>query len=372
LKFQLRTAMKLSWISSFLIKTILISFSAPQRLCAMIFFQYSPTGNREEPLGRAQKAEAQAVFGIPGRTSSVLRADANRFPARGQSLLPGMIGVLVILFASLCASLGQALDFRPIPTPPPNPPLLLKPPNPSAWTVRFLFDSNIVTHGNRETNSPNTEDFDISAENPEDREQRQLLPGSPGQIVRILHINSGRVQGFEVEYAHGHVEKMFSFAGFLLFDHPDRDEVLVIKPELVREFEVDHRADRFEGLEWISKEAYRGMTRFRGRECYVYELVEHHFPNRQLQRISEVDAAAGILQENRRESKPSQPARVLATALVDRQTRLPVLLSRNGEIMLYEFDPAGAPLELPERYAKALQAYMELVQKRALRYRIPQ
>jgi hypothetical protein len=330
--------------------------------------------NLEKALGRLreeQKAEAQAVFGIPSCTSSVLRADdASRFPARGQALLPGMIGVLVILFASLCASLGQAPDFRPIPTPPPKPPLLLNPPNPSAWTVRFLFDSNIVTRGSRERNSPDTEDFDILlAENPGDREQRQLLPGSAGQIVRIHHINSGRVQGFEVEYAEGYVEKMFSFAGFLLFDYPDRDEVLVIKPELAREFDVDHRADRFEGLEWISQEAYRGVTRFRGRECNVYELVEQ---NRQLERSSEADAATGILQENRREGQPSQPARVLATALVDRQTRLPVLLSRTGEIMLYEFDPAGAPLELPERYAKALQAHMELVQKRALRYRIPQ
>jgi hypothetical protein len=56
--------MKLSWVSSFLIKTILISFSAPQRLCAMIFFHYSPTGNSEEPFVDRQNHGAMIIINL--------------------------------------------------------------------------------------------------------------------------------------------------------------------------------------------------------------------------------------------------------------------------------------------------------------------
>jgi len=279
-----------------------------------------------------------------------------------------------VLLVSLCVSFAQGADFRPTPSPLPEAPLLSRPPDPSSWSIRFLPDSELISRKSRENNSPAGENTDwFLSESPDNPESRNLLSNNHAQIQRIHHINSGKFQGFELDYGHGVSQKFFSYGGYLLFDHPKRDEVLVVSPQDARDLDLDYRADRFQDLEWITPEAYRGMTRFQGRDCYVYELVGHQLPDRQSARMHQDHAVMGLqLEEVEKSAAPSPPGSVLATALVDRQTRLPVLLRRGGDVLFYEFHPAGTRLELPPRYEKALREHLDRMERRQRRYRIPQ
>jgi len=303
-----------------------------------------------------------------------LVSDFIRFKDRSSGLPMRLAGGLLLFLATLCTGSGLVPEFHPAPAPAPDPPFLAKPPTPSSWSVRFLQDSDLDVRKGAEKNATGKEEYDLLVtESPENQELQKLAPANNARIVRIQHLNSGKFQGFELEYGGGVVQKMFSYGGYLLFDHPHRDQVLVVTPEDARDLDLDHRADRFQGLEWISREAYRGITRFQGRECNVYELVGHQLPSRQAERILAGHAAMGLhLADPEKPEAPPMPSRVLATALVDRLTRLPVLLQKDGEIQLFEFHPTGARLELPERYENALHAHLQRIQRREQRYKIPQ
>jgi len=98
-------------------------------------------------------------------------------------------------------------------------------------------------------------------------------------------------------------------------------------------------ASGFRNLDWITKDSYAGTMKYSGRDCLVFTLVSPHKTN--LFKLT----------------TPESQLESLATyALIDAETRLPVIVKAEGMTRLYQFKNAPTEkLTLPPDLAEQLR-----------------
>jgi len=292
------------------------------------------------------------------------------------------LGVVLLWGAGLASLRAQNSEFATRPGELPPGRLLASPPNPSAWRVIVLGGAEIAERNQR------VQPKELAAKRGQDSEGRTQVgpqasleplpqpPGSEWDIVAAHHIYSGNLHWTDTQMRRGDRRKQLILGDYLLYENPFRDQVIVISPERAAAEGESYQAGRLEGFGWISRQNYKGVTIFEGRECDVFQLTAANPEPRQADPIRALDASFGLeTAEVAASSPPSSPpasARVLQTALIDRASRLPVLLEDVHSIQIYEFLPTPPPLELPQRYRDALTKHYEQSKSRERRYKVPQ
>jgi len=258
-------------------------------------------------------------------------------------------------------------------------PAVATPPDPSTWSVEVLGRLEIAERRRAEEAARSGEGTDpvlADPDAPAPVERRPPAPVDMGDVVRINHSYSKNLHWMETETRGGDRQRMFIVGGYLVFDSPFRDEVVVLSPRQAAEEQLNYRAGRFEDFTWVSAGNYKGVTTFQGRECDVFQLTAADTDAVPVDPLVQEQEAYGL--ETIHVLPPTARARerskqeIVRTALVDRETRLPVLLEDRHSIQIYKFIPTKKGIELPKRYFDALKEHYELSQARQRRYNVPQ
>lgn len=127
------------------------------------------------------------------------------------------------------------------------------------------------------------------------------------------------------------------------------------------------RPDHFDDFRWVSAVDYLGDTVFRGVPCRVYR--EYRRPRSASTAIPDLEEEVVGIPHSEVKEKTKIPLR---TALINRETKLPVAIEDSKGARMYLFEKTGEPFSLPPEYAAALAAYRKTGVNIEKKYHVPQ
>ncbi len=250
-----------------------------------------------------------------------------------------------LMAGSLCA---QKPEIPPLP----EGPLLNRTPSFSTWSVTIEgapMGGAAATSGTAATSSP----AKTSEAAGQSDDQAKSSPAKISKVVKteptIFEVNvDGRGQRTEMWHHEGiRVVKLPGAAAPIII--PSRSAANDI-------YTVDFTKSDFAGLDWIAADCYKGMAKFQGRDCIMLEgTVSPLDANAKAQ---EASAMAG------EDGSHFEKMEVRATAYIELQSRLPLLVTFGSEKRTYQYGPAPtAPLTLPPDIATPVKAYAERMRR---------
>jgi len=116
-------------------------------------------------------------------------------------------------------------------------------------------------------------------------------------------------------------------------------------------------ANRFGEFSWINAKNFVGTTVYNGKSCNVYRFYAKTGTD---DRVIEVSESGG------------EQKKLLRTALIDAQTKLPVKLENHSVVRDYKFLKLDHPVVLPQKLADYAKKKAEEVTQYYKRYSVPQ
>lgn len=122
---------------------------------------------------------------------------------------------------------------------------------------------------------------------------------------------------------------------------------------------IDFASSDFAGLDWISANTYTGVAKFQGRDCIEFKgnvsPLEASVKRQEAGAIMEAEASGETAHDE---------MKVAATAYIDLETRLPLLVIFGEEQRIYQYGaPPTTPLSPPAEVAGPLKAYAERIKR---------
>lgn len=256
-----------------------------------------------------------------------------------RSSTPSSLLTRLFLLALTCAPLeAQQLnvEWKP-PTDQPKPPLISKVPENSAWTVVPLSS---------QLDSP------------------EATP--PPNLVRFAY--SSGIQRSIVEFNSRSQHPVFLTEDAIVSWNPRTKKPRAQSSEEPDFGRAGPRPDHFDEFLWVSAADYLGDTDFRGVACRVYREYRTQRDAAVPRNLDFEEEVVGIpLAEVKEKIKVP-----LRTALINRETNLPVAIEDSQGARMYVFEKNGEPFSLPPEYAAALAAHRKTVVNIEKKYRVPQ
>jgi len=178
--------------------------------------------------------------------------------------------------------------------------------------------------------------------------------GSPleGQKPRrIIRVEVNKVAGTRQEittWSDGGTSEAWFYGNWILLSHPDFPEIRVLDRthlnEAVVKTQPDYSKGDFPALAWITGDKFAGVRTIGNRRCYVFR------------------DGAGPDKAGSATASDEKPGQI--EAAIDCGSGLPVQLRNGTTIQSYSFQESPpSSLELPPRFAAALEKYQTLLNK---------
>lgn len=122
---------------------------------------------------------------------------------------------------------------------------------------------------------------------------------------------------------------------------------------------INFAVSDFAGLDWISATTYKGIKKYQGRDCILFNgQVSPLNAAQRKQESIEIESAKAW-------GRPvPEEVKVPAVAYIDLETRLPLLVTFGGEKQIYQYGaPPTSPLPLPAELAAPVKAYAQRMQR---------
>jgi hypothetical protein len=120
-------------------------------------------------------------------------------------------------------------------------------------------------------------------------------------------------------------------------------------------FSINFTSSDFAGLGWLSPTTYAGITKCEGRDCIIFSGTVSP-----LDAKAQVDERAYIEQARALGQPAPDPLKVPATAYIDLESRLPLLVIFGKQKRIYQYGvPPQTPLALPPVLASAVKERQE-------------
>lgn len=240
---------------------------------------------------------------------------------------------------------SAAVLWGQTPTPPPLPsgPLLKRAPENSTW--------KITVRG-----QPAASDATSAAKDGTDRQDKSESP----VIGQSSVIKTGPIIFEESVDGKGQRIEVWHVSGLRVMKRPD-----VPRPVVSPEYSggdihsVNFAVSDFAGLDWISAKTFTGTAQYQGKDCLVFnENVSPLTARLKEEEIISIDQAKVFGREI-----PGQ-RKVAATAYIDIESRLPLLVTFGNEKRIYEYgSPPSAPLQLPADVASQVKEYVMRIKR---------
>lgn len=244
-----------------------------------------------------------------------------------------------LLFFAITAISSFAQDSAP--PPPPKDPLLSRAPKTSEWSIEEKSAISIQTE---QTAEPESQD-----------PPRKRIISKSGTIYREVTNN----------LKHGSTVK-WVIDGLQVRQLPGSNRLSRIPRSQFSSHYSDYRRSDFEPFEWISRDNYRGVEKYDGKLCYVFEvtndkkrLTPREMEDR-MQEQSEDDST-----EQPQAAIPAENLNASIIAYLDVTTQLPVALHEGGIITTYTFLPTPeTKLQPPKEVLENIVAWRESINSR--------
>ncbi len=245
------------------------------------------------------------------------------------------------LFGCAAPLLGQQPVPAPSMAPLPPGPLLKRTPDYSSWTIN--------SQGTPLAGGAPATDGTAGGGQGEESKQKEAV------VTQLTVVKTGsRILEYYVD-ATGQRHEIWHVAGLRIMMHLTG----AAKPLVCPEYgggdidSINFALSDFAGLDWISAKTYAGVAKYQGRDCIIFNSSVSPLEAR-AQKLEE----AGIEQARALGYHPADPIKVPATAYIDLDTRLPLVVQFGGEKRTYQYGPPPrALLQLPAPLAGPAEEY---------------
>jgi len=220
----------------------------------------------------------------------------------------------------------------------PTPPLSLTPPATARWEITFE---------QRRPHGPATPAPADRARATGPAQDPAADPAAAATVVKGRYTLTGKTATAQLTYADGRREELFLLEDMILFEDPALQRVRVHKIDQYSPEEMRF-AQRYPGLDWVSRDWFRGVVEKGGRRLLWFRQ----------------EPGTGT-----REQRPTDPlvydnrfATEGREAWFDAATLLPDSF-RTGDLLgtYRHLPPPTTPISIPRRHAHAVQFYLGLV-----------
>jgi hypothetical protein len=247
-----------------------------------------------------------------------------------------IFGILITLHAQ------QAAPQNSVPPLPPGP-LLKRAPDYSTWTVTCLGHANEGGEPSKTT---------ATGEAPPKDKQKESVT-----MVSTVVKTGSTILEQNVE-ANGERHQIWHFSGVRIVSGTS-DPVIGADYGGDDIFSINFASTDFAGLDWVSQSTYAGMAKYQGNDCIVFKGTVSPLSVR-----AQIDEREDIAKAKAFGESHSEKAMVPATAYIDLQTRLPLVVSFGKETRFYQYGaPPTAPLALPPALAGPVQEYEQRIKR---------